>query len=185
MMHTRLFCCFCAAPAFGLGGLPGTISLTMQALSSWGSILIDFMKGPVFVILTEHLKTHTHTRCRQISLDVHGTGHNLGMCLIGYVFYGSLCRFNHYGFHSSGAGAEGARPTAVERAGGGLHNGWSGKDYQTTHTQSNIYPNYGRFREHPKLPAFIGYGYVFSGVHPTEPLVPPGPGPRALAPRPP
>ena len=38
-----------------------------------------------------------------------------------------------YGFHNSGAGAEGARPTVVEAAEGRLHNGgWEGGKHSHT-----------------------------------------------------
>ena len=45
--------------------------------------------------------------------------------MIGSWLYGYVCNLSihHYGFHNSGAGAEGARPTVVEAAEGRLHNG--------------------------------------------------------------
>ena len=63
----------------------------------------------------------------------------LGVALSGGVFSDNDCRLpiHHFGFHNSGAGAEGARPTVVEAAEGRLHNGeWKGsKHSHTTHPQ--------------------------------------------------
>ena len=59
--------------------------------------------------------------------------------MIGSWLYGYICNLSihHYGFHNSGAGAEGARPTIVEAAEGRLHNGgWKDCKYShTTHSQ--------------------------------------------------
>ena len=57
------------------------------------------------------------------------------MAFIGDYLYGYVCRLpiHHYGFHNSGAGAEGARPTVVEVAEGLLHNGgWEGGKHSHT-----------------------------------------------------
>ena len=59
--------------------------------------------------------------------------------MIGSWLYGYVCNLSihHYGFHNSGAGVAGARPTVVEAAEGRLHNGgWAGgKHTHTTYTQ--------------------------------------------------
>ena len=66
---------------------------------------------------------------------------SLGVAFPGGKFSDNDCRLpiRHYGFHNSGAGAEGARPTVVEAAEGRLHNGgWRGRKHSCpndTHPQ--------------------------------------------------
>ena len=64
---------------------------------------------------------------------------SLGMGMGRGIGYGYVCHLpiHHYGYHNSGAGAEGARPTVVEAAEGRLHNGgWKGgKHSHTNHHQ--------------------------------------------------
>ena len=63
------------------------------------------------------------------------------MAFIGDYLHGYVCcvPIHHYGFHSSGAGAEGARPTTVEAAEGRLHNGgWAGGKHRHAQYPSSM-----------------------------------------------
>ena len=56
--------------------------------------------------------------------DIYGTIYGAMYGRIYGTIYGTIkLTIHHYGFHNSGAGAEGACPTVVEAAEGRLHNG--------------------------------------------------------------
>ena len=75
---------------------------------------------------------------------------------------------HQYGFHNSGAGAEGALPTVVEAAKGRLHiGGWEGREQNhASHPYKPYpYPNSIRFSNcGKKVTCGYGYGKVFSHI---------------------